>query len=220
MLIPPSGFLAGLREICDAHNVLLICDEIQSGLGRTGELFAHTHDGIRADGVCLGKALSGGMYPVSAFLADDAVMEVFTPGSHGSTFGGNPMACAVAEAALDVLIEERLLERAAELGAHLEKRLLAIDSDKIRQVRVRGLWAGIELHPEAGGARQYSEALRERGVLVKETHTHTLRLAPPLVIEQKETRLRRRRAGGFASLTALARPPFPSARAGAAAARR
>jgi ornithine--oxo-acid transaminase len=186
VLIPPAGFLAGLRDVCDANNVLLICDEIQSGLGRTGKLFAHMHDGIRADGVCLGKALSGGLYPVSAFLADDRVMKVFTPGSHGSTFGGNPLACAVAEAALDVLLDEGLIERAAELGKHLERRLVAVPSKKIKSIRCRGLWAGIELHAEAGGARQFSEAMRERGVLVKETHTHTLRLAPPLVIKKSE----------------------------------
>jgi len=186
VLLPPAGFLRGLRQICDENDVLLICDEIQSGLGRTGSLLAHTQDGIRADGVCLGKALSGGVYPVSAFLADDRVMNVFTPGSHGSTFGGNPLACAVAEAALDVLIDEKLIENAARLGDHLKTRLEALRSDKIKEIRCRGLWAGIELHPEAGGARQFSEALRERGVLVKETHTHTLRLAPPLVIQQAE----------------------------------
>jgi len=186
VLLPPAGFLRGLRQICDESDVLLICDEIQSGLGRTGSLFAHTQDGIRADGVCIGKALSGGMYPVSAFLADDRVMDVFDPGSHGSTYGGNPLACAVAEAALDVLIDENLIENAKVLGVYLAERLGALRSDKIKEIRCRGLWAGIELHPEAGGARRYSEALRERGVLVKETHVHTLRLAPPLMIQKAE----------------------------------
>ena len=186
VIIPPDGFLRGLRQLCDENNMLLVCDEIQSGLGRTGSFFAHTQAGIRADGVCIGKALSGGLYPVSAFLADDAVMNVFEPGSHGSTYGGNPLACAVAEAALDVLEDEKLIENAALLGDYLNERLLAIKSDKIKEVRCRGLWAGIELHPAAGGARKYSEALRERGVLAKETHTHTLRLAPPLVIKKAE----------------------------------
>ncbi|MHC4955820.1 MAG: ornithine--oxo-acid transaminase [Planctomycetota bacterium] len=186
VLIPPEGFLKGLREICDENNMLLVCDEIQSGLGRTGSFLAQTQDGVRADGVCIGKALSGGMYPVSAFLADDRVMDVFNPGSHGSTYGGNPLACAVAEAALDVLVDEQLIENAATLGAHLKTRLEAIENAKIKEVRCRGLWAGIELFPEAGGARQFSEALRKNGVLVKETHTHTLRLAPPLTIAKAE----------------------------------
>jgi ornithine--oxo-acid transaminase len=186
VIIPPAGYLARLRALCDEHGALLICDEIQAGLGRCGTLFAHTRDGIRADGVTIGKALSGGLYPVSAFLADDAVMDVFDPGSHGSTYGGNPLACAVSEAALDVLVDEKLMERAADLGAHMAKRLHAIDSPRIKEVRCVGLWAGIELQGDAGGARKYSEALQAEGYLVKETHVHTLRLAPPLVITKDE----------------------------------
>jgi len=186
VIIPPADFLPGLRKLCDEKKALLICDEIQSGLGRAGALLAHTLAGIRADGVTIGKALSGGLYPVSAFLADDALMGVFEPGSHGSTYGGNPLACAVAEAAIDVLVEERLVERSLELGKHLEKRLRAIRSPKVKEIRVAGLWAGIELHASAGGARKLSEALQREGLLCKETHVHTLRLAPPLVITQAE----------------------------------
>ena len=186
VIIPPVGFLKGLRELCDRRRVLLITDEIQSGLGRTGKLFAFEHEGIRPDGATIGKALSGGFYPVSAFLATEEVMSVFTPGIHGSTFGGNPMACAVAGAALDVLIEERLVERSAELGLHLEARLKALKSPLVKAVRARGLWAGVDLDPAAGGARKYCYALKDRGMLCKDTHTHTLRLAPPLVITRAE----------------------------------
>ncbi len=186
VLIPPHGFLQGLRELADRHRCLLVLDEIQSGLGRTGKLFAFEHEGIRPDGVTIGKALSGGFYPVSAFLASREVMDVFTPGIHGSTYGGNPLACAVASAALDALVEERMVERAAELGAHLEARLKALRSPIVSAVRVRGLWAGIDLVPEAGGARKYCYALRERGMLCKDTHIHTIRLAPPLVITREQ----------------------------------
>ncbi len=186
VIIPPAGFLKGLRELCDRRRVLLITDEIQSGLGRTGKLFAFEHEGIRPDGATIGKALSGGFYPVSAFLATEEVMSVFTPGIHGSTFGGNPMACAVAGAALDVLIEERLVERSAELGLHLEARLKALRSPLVKAVRARGLWAGVDLDPAAGGARKYCYALKDRGMLCKDTHTHTLRLAPPLIITKAE----------------------------------
>jgi len=186
VIIPPKGFLKGLRELCDTHRILLIADEIQSGLGRTGKLFAFEHEGIRPDGVTIGKALSGGFYPVSAFLATEEVMSVFTPGIHGSTYGGNPLACAVASAALDVLVEEKLVERAAALGLHLEARLRAIKSPLVKAVRVTGLWAGIDLDPTAGGARKYCYALKDRGMLCKDTHTHTIRLAPPLVITQAE----------------------------------
>lgn len=186
VIVPPRGFLRRLREICDEHRALLLMDEIQSGLGRTGKLLAQEREQVRADGVIIGKALSGGLYPVSAFLADDEVMDVFGPGSHGSTYGGNPLACAVAEAALDVLVEERLPERAQELGEHLQARLSALRSPRVRETRVVGLWAGIELDPAAGGARRYTEALRGKGFLCKETHTHTIRLAPPLVISRAE----------------------------------
>ena len=186
VLIPPVGFLRGLREIADKHGILLVLDEIQSGLGRTGKLFAFEHEGIRPDGVTIGKALSGGLYPVSAFLAKNAVMDVFTPGIHGSTYGGNPLACAVASAALDVLMDEKLVERTAELGAHLDKRLRALQSPLVKGVRVRGLWAGVDLVPEAGGARKFCYKLKDRGMLCKDTHTHTIRLAPPLVITKEE----------------------------------
>lgn len=186
VLIPPPGFLKGLRALADRHHCLLVLDEIQSGLGRTGKLFAFEHEGIRPDGVTVGKALSGGFYPVSAFLASHEVMDVFTPGIHGSTYGGNPLACAVASAALDVLVEEHLVERTAELGAHLEARLKALQSPLVSAVRVRGLWAGIDLVPEAGGARKYCYALKDRGMLCKDTHTHTIRLAPPLVITREQ----------------------------------
>jgi ornithine--oxo-acid transaminase len=186
VIIPPRGYLRGLREICDAKRVLLVLDEIQSGLGRTGKLFAFEHEGIRPDGVTVGKALSGGFYPVSAFLARQEVMDVFTPGIHGSTYGGNPLACAVAIAALDVLVDEKLVERAAELGAHLAARLKALRSPLVKQTRCLGLWAGIELKPEAGGARKYCYALKDRGLLCKDTHVDTIRLAPPLVITSRE----------------------------------
>ncbi len=186
VIIPPKGFLKGLRALCDQHRLLLITDEIQSGLGRTGKLFAFQHEGIRPDGVTIGKALSGGFYPVSAFLATEDLMSVFTPGIHGSTYGGNPLACAVASAALDVLVDEKLVEHAAELGLHLEARLKAIKSPLVTAVRCTGLWAGIDLDPAAGGARKYCYALKDRGLLCKDTHTHTIRLAPPLVITKAE----------------------------------
>jgi ornithine--oxo-acid transaminase len=186
VIIPPKGYLRGLREICDRNRILLILDEIQSGLGRTGKLFAFEHEGIRPDGVTVGKALSGGFYPVSAFLARAEVMDVFTPGIHGSTFGGNPLACAVAMAALDVLIEEKLIEHAAELGVHLAARLAAIRSPLVKETRCLGLWAGVELAPEAGGARKYCYALKDRGLLCKDTHVNTIRLAPPLVITREQ----------------------------------
>jgi ornithine--oxo-acid transaminase len=164
----------------------LILDEIQSGLGRTGKMFAFEHEGIRPDGVTIGKALSGGFYPVSAFLAKAEVMDVFTPGIHGSTYGGNPLACAVGIAALDVLVEEKLIERAAELGVHLDARLKGIRSPLVKETRCLGLWAGVELVPEAGGARKYCYALKDRGLLCKDTHVNTIRLAPPLVITREE----------------------------------
>jgi len=186
VVVPPPGFLRRLRELCDERQALLLVDEIQSGLGRTGRLLAQEHEGVRADGVIIGKALSGGLYPVSAFLADAEVMDVFEPGSHGSTYGGNPLACAVADAALDVIVEEQLAEKAEQLGIHLAQRLSSLRSPRVREVRVKGLWAGIELHPSAGGARRYTEALKEKGFLCKETHSHTIRLAPPLVITEAQ----------------------------------
>jgi len=184
--IPPAGFLRGLRDLCREHRALLIADEIQSGLGRTGKLFACEHEGVRPDIMIIGKALAGGFYPVSAILADDAVMGVFRPGEHGSTFGGNPLGCAVAREALKVLVEERLIENSAKLGDYFLEKLRGIESKSIKEVRGRGLWIGVELVPEAGGARRYCEALEKRGLLCKETHVHTIRFAPPLCVTREE----------------------------------
>lgn len=186
VIVPPAEFLPGLRRICDRTGALLICDEIQSGLGRTGEWFAHRAAGIRADAVTIGKALSGGLYPVSAFLADARVMDVFTPGSHGSTYGGNPLACAVADAALDVLVDERLVERSKEEGAWLLGALRDLRSPRVKEVRGMGLWIGLELRPEAGKARKYCEALMREGLLCKDTHDFTIRFAPPLVVTRQD----------------------------------
>jgi ornithine--oxo-acid transaminase len=186
IIAPPAGFLRRLRELATKHRVLLMVDEIQSGLGRTGALFAFQHEGIRPDVVIVGKALSGGFLPVSGVLADDEVMSVFHPGDHGSTFGGSPLACAVARTALKVLVEENLIENSRVLGDYFMDRLRALKSPHIKEVRGKGLWIGLELRPEAGGARRFCEALMEEGMLCKETHTHTIRLAPPLVITREE----------------------------------
>jgi ornithine--oxo-acid transaminase len=186
IVIPPDGFLARLRELTRQHHALLVADEIQSGLGRTGKLFAYEHEGIRPDMVIVGKALSGGFYPVSGILADDAVMAVFKPGQHGSTFGGNPLAAAVARAALRVLVEEKMIENAAALGPYFLDRLRRIDSRHVKEVRGKGLWIGVELHREAGGARRFCEALQREGLLCKETHDHVIRIAPPLVIQREQ----------------------------------
>jgi ornithine--oxo-acid transaminase len=186
IVVPPAGFLRGLREICDQHHALLVCDEIQSGLGRTGKLFAFEHEDIRPDIAIIGKALSGGLYPVSGILADDAVMDVFKPGDHGSTYGGNALAAATARAALRVLVEEKLVDNSARLGAGFIERLRGIRSRHIHEIRGKGLWIGIELNREAGGARRFCEALRDLGLLCKETHTHVIRVSPPLVISQDE----------------------------------
>ena len=186
VIVPGDDYLRLAREICDRHNLLLITDEIQSGLGRTGKLLAAEHWGVRADIVTIGKALSGGMYPVSAVLADSEVLGLFQPGDHGSTYGGNPLACAIAREALRVLVEEDLIERSAELGEYLMSRLREIESPHVKEVRGKGLWAGIVLKAEAGGARRFCEALMERGLLCKETHWNVIRLAPPLVITRKE----------------------------------
>jgi len=185
IVIPPAGFLKEAAAICKQNRVLLITDEIQSGLGRTGKLFAYMHEdeGIRPDAVIIGKALSGGFYPVSAVLASKEILGVFHPGDHGSTFGGNPLACAVARAALDVLIEEKLPERSAELGGYFLEKLRTLRSPDLKEVRGRGLWIGIELHSPA---RPYCEALKEEGLLCKETHDHVIRIAPPLVITREE----------------------------------
>lgn len=183
IIIPPEGFLKQAAEICRQYRLLLIADEIQAGLGRTGKLFSFEHEGVRPDAVIVGKALSGGFYPVSAVLASEEVLGVFHPGDHGSTFGGNPLGCAVARTALRVLVEEKLIERSAELGAYFLKRLRAASSPHIQEVRGKGLWIGIELNKPA---RPFCEALKQLGVLCKETHDIVIRIAPPLVITRDE----------------------------------
>jgi ornithine--oxo-acid transaminase len=183
IMIPPDGFLKQAAEICDRNDVLMITDEIQSGLGRTGKLFAYMHEGIAPDVLIIGKALAGGYYPVSAVLASKNVMGVLHPGDHGSTFGGNPLGCAVARTALKVLIEEKMVERAAENGAYFLSKLKTISGRKIKEVRGRGLWIGIEM---AEPARPYCEALMREGLLCKETHERVIRIGPPLVITGEE----------------------------------
>jgi len=182
IVIPPDGFLRRLREITKDHNALLMMDEIQSGLGRTGKLFAYEHEGVRPDIVIVGKALSGGMYPVSAILADDEVMDVFRPGDHGSTYGGNPLGAAIAREAINVLVEEDMVRASAENGAYFLEELQTIESDHVKEIRGRGLWIAIELNDEAGGARRFCEALQDEGLLCKETHATVIRVAPPLMI--------------------------------------
>ena len=184
VIVPPEGFLRELRRIADRHNLLLIADEIQTGLGRTGKLFACEHEGVRPEIMVIGKALSGGFYPVSAILADRPLMGLFQPGDHGSTFGGNPLAAAVARAALGVIRDENLAENAARLGEYFLEQLAEIPSPHIQEVRGKGLLAGVELKPEAGGARRFCEALMKQGILAKETHQHVIRFAPPLIIDQ------------------------------------
>ncbi|MGO8367832.1 ornithine--oxo-acid transaminase [Rhizobium ruizarguesonis] len=186
VIIPPAGYFTRVRELCTANNVTLILDEIQTGLGRTGKLLAEEHEAIEADVTLIGKALSGGFYPVSAVLSNSEVLGVLKPGQHGSTFGGNPLACAVARAALKVLTEEGMIENAAVMGDYFTEGLRSIRSNIVRDVRGRGLMMAIELEPEAGGARQYCHALKERGLLAKDTHDHTIRLAPPLVITKEQ----------------------------------
>jgi ornithine--oxo-acid transaminase len=186
IVIPPEGYLRGIEKLCKEHRALFMVDEIQSGLGRTGTMFAFQHEGVRPDVVIVGKALAGGFYPVSAILADDEIMNVFTPGDHGSTFGGNPLGAAVARAALGVLVEERMVENSAVQGEYFLEKLRTISSPAIREVRGRGLWIGVELVPEAGGARRYCEALAGRGLLCKETHRDIIRFAPPLIITREE----------------------------------
>lgn len=186
IIVPPEGYLRAVREICTRRGVLLILDEIQTGLGRTGRMWCAEHEDVRPDGITIGKALGGGVYPVSAFCADDAVMDVFGPGTHGSTFGGNPFAAAVATAALDVLIDEKLPERAARLGELFRARLRGLGSPLIKEVRGKGLLIGVELHREAGLARPRCVALMERGVLCKDTHEQVMRFAPPLVLDEAD----------------------------------
>ena len=184
--MPPAGYLRAVRELCTRHDVLMICDEIQTGLGRTGRLLACDHEDVRPDGLTLGKALGGGLLPVSAFLAREDVMAVFTPGDHGSTFGGSPLAAAVGDAALRVLVEEKLAERAAAQGELLMERLAALRHPAIVDVRGKGLLVGVEIDPEFATARQVCEGLMEEGVLTKDTHGTVVRLAPPLVIGARE----------------------------------
>ncbi len=186
VIVPPDGYLRRVREICSRHDVLLVADEIQTGLGRTGRLFGCDHEEVRPDVVTIGKALSGGFYPVSAVLASAEVLGVLTPGTHGSTFGGNPVACAVAREALRVLVDEDLVRNAAAMGDYFAARLAEVASPHVREVRGRGLLIGVELRPEAGGARRFCEALQRNGILAKETHVSTIRFAPPLVITKDE----------------------------------
>jgi ornithine--oxo-acid transaminase len=183
IIIPPAGYLKEAAAICREHHVLLMCDEIQSGLGRTGEVFAYMHEGVRPDVLIIGKALAGGFYPVSAVLASKEVLGVFHPGDHGSTFGGNPLACAVARTALRVLVEEGLVKNSAILGSYFLERLRTLRSRDLKEVRGRGLWIGIELNTMA---RPYCEALKAEGLLCKETHDRVIRIAPPLVITREE----------------------------------
>ena len=199
VIIPPPGYFKSVREICTRHNVILILDEIQTGLGRTGRLLAEEHEGIEADLTLIGKALSGGFYPVSAVLSNDEILGVFKPGEHGSTFGGNPLACAVARAALKVLIEEGMIENASVMGALFLAGLRHINSSAVKEVRGRGLMIAVELHPQAGGARRYCDALRRRGVLCKDTHEIDWAL------EKFDA--------AYASRSAMALKPGPGARA-------
>lgn len=186
VIIPVEGYLEQLRRICDENQVLLILDEIQTGLGRTGKLFAQQHEQVRGDMTIIGKALSGGFYPVSAVLADRDLMGLFQPGEHGSTFGGNPLGAAVARAALSVLIEEDLVQNSANLGNYFIEQLEEIPSPHVKEVRGKGLLIGVELKESAGGARRFCEVLQDRGILCKETHDNVIRFAPPLIID-KET---------------------------------
>ncbi|ACM28019.1 ornithine--oxo-acid transaminase [Rhizobium rhizogenes] len=186
VIIPPAGYFTRLRELCTANKITLILDEIQTGLGRTGKLLAEEHEGVEADVTLIGKALSGGFYPVSAVLSNSEVLGVLKPGQHGSTFGGNPLACAVARAALRVLTEEGMIENAAVMGDYFLEGLRSIRSNIVKDVRGRGLMMAVELVPEAGGARQYCYQLKDLGLLAKDTHDHTIRLAPPLVITRNQ----------------------------------
>jgi ornithine--oxo-acid transaminase len=186
IIVPPQGYLAGVRALCDAHGVLMILDEVQSGLGRTGAWFAFEHENVIPDGLILGKALGGGVLPVSAFVGRAELMDVFTPGSHGSTFGGNPLAAAVGLEALRVIEDEGLVERSCLLGAHMLTRLRAMKNPALKAVRGRGLWVGAEIDPAHASARDVCLRLLAKGVLSKDTHGTVVRLAPPLVIERTD----------------------------------
>lgn len=183
--IPQVGYLKQIKDICDQNDILMIADEIQTGLGRTGKVFACDHENVRPDMMIIGKALSGGFYPVSAVMADRWLMELFQPGDHGSTFGGNPLGAAVARTALDVIQDEKLSENAATMGEYFSDHLAEIPSKHIKEVRGKGLLIGVELKPSAGGGRRFAEALKDRGILIKETHENVLRFAPPLIIDRE-----------------------------------
>ena len=186
VLVPPPGYVSAVRELCTAKRIILVLDEIQTGLGRTGKLLAEEHEGVEADMTLLGKALGGGFYPVSAVLCSGPIMGVLKPGEHGSTFGGNPLACAVARASLRAITEEGMIENAAAMGDYFREGLLSIGSRTIKEVRGRGLMLALELHPDAGGARRYCVALKHRGILCKDTKEHTIRISPPLVITRED----------------------------------
>ncbi|MEJ2628776.1 MAG: aminotransferase class III-fold pyridoxal phosphate-dependent enzyme, partial [bacterium] len=186
VIIPPKGYLKECEKICKENNVLLVLDEIQTGLGRCGKLFACYHENVHPDVFVIGKALSGGFYPVSAVVSSKEILGVFTPGEHGSTFAGNPLACIVAREALKVLTEEKLIENSEKMGQYFREKLATINSKHIKEIRGKGLLIGVELKKEAGGARRFCEALMEKGLLCKETHVDTIRFAPPLVITKKE----------------------------------
>ncbi len=186
VVVPPDGYLKAAYDICKKNNVLFIADEIQSGLGRSGKLFAFMYEGITPDVVIIGKALSGGCYPVSAVLSISEVLGVFNPGDHGSTFGGNPLGAAVARKAIKVLVEEKLVENSFEMGNYFRDKLKSVASKHVKEIRGKGLFIGVELKPEAKGARRFCEALMNRGVLCKETHDNVIRFAPPLVIKKEE----------------------------------
>ena len=184
VIIPPAGYLRKVAEICRKNNVLFIADEIQTGLGRTGKLFACDHEGVRPDIMIIGKALGGGFYPVSAILADKPLLGLFRPGDHGSTFGGNPLAAAAGRAALAVIREEKLAENAEQMGTYFMEQLAEIPSPYVKEVRGKGLLIGVELKPGSGGARRFCEAMQKKGILAKETHENVIRFAPPLIIEK------------------------------------
>ncbi|MDM8537107.1 ornithine--oxo-acid transaminase [Desulfobacterales bacterium HSG17] len=186
VIIPRAGYLKTVKDICTENNIVLILDEIQTGLGRTGKLLAEEHDDIEADLTLVGKALSGGFYPVSAVLSNTEVMGVLRPGEHGSTFGGNPLACAIARKAIQVLIEENMIENAAQMGAYFLEELKKISNTKIKEIRGKGLMIGLEFYPDAGGARNYCHKLQEKGILCKETHDNIIRFAPPLIIKKQD----------------------------------
>ena len=185
VIVPPPGYLQQIRELCSKNNILMIADEIQTGLGRTGQLFACDHESVRPDVMIIGKALSGGFYPISAVLADRSIMSLFQPGEHGSTFGGNPLGAAIARTALKVITNENLIQNSAEIGEYFADRLAEIPSRHVKEVRGKGLLIGVELKPSAGGGRRFAEILQKNGILVKETHGNVLRFTPPLIIDRE-----------------------------------